>query len=77
MQQTLHCCGTGVNGSFEWQSTDWFLDAASAADDDADNTPKVPDSCCVPAEQPGYLDAKNNDTFLNRDKCLGEIVWKF
>lgn len=75
MQQTLHCCGTGVNGSFEWQSTDWFIEARKAAEDDAGRTPKVPESCCVPTEDPGYLDSKNNETYLNREKCLGIGVY--
>lgn len=75
MQQTLHCCGAGGNGSFEWQSSDWYQSAVAAAstdsDDDLRNTPKVPYSCCVPSENPGFVNPRLNETFKNHDKCLG------
>lgn len=71
MQQTLQCCGVGGNGSYEWQSSSWFLDARRHSDDQIDETPKVPTSCCVPTEDPGYLVDDDNATFVNHDKCLG------
>jgi len=71
MQQTLGCCGAGANGSFEWQSTNWFGSAEAASGGDFDRTPKVPESCCVPSELPGFVDSARNDSFKNRAKCLG------
>lgn len=71
MQQTLRCCGAGANGSFEWQSTSWFRSAEKTHFGDMDETPKVPESCCVPSELPGFVDAARNQSFENRDKCLG------
>jgi len=70
IQQTLHCCGAGGNGSFEWQSSHWFQSIHDSVGD-TDRTPKVPDSCCVPSELPGFIDESRNDTYKNREKCLG------
>jgi len=70
MQQTIHCCGVGKNGSYEWQSTDWFQSARKAAGD-LHQTHKVPSSCCIPTNDPGYIDPDKNISFINHDKCLG------
>lgn len=70
MQQTLHCCGVSANGSFEWQSTGWF-ESMQDSYANFDQTPKVPESCCVPSETPGFIVATRNTTFKNRKKCLG------
>jgi len=70
MQQTLKCCGVGEHGSFDWQTTYWFLQLkGSYTTESNEEIPKVPKSCCIPADT--VLDVSQKTTFLNYDKCLG------